>query len=322
MKTFVLAITTVNRRAYLKSCIDSFINTRNRSYNWKIILADDGSEDGTIEYIDNLQFVDIDIIIIKNYKIGVHQQMNSIFNKLENIVFDFCFKVDDDLTFLKSGWDDLYYQNAIKTGFYHLVFCDQTWCSDQLFSKVQKNDSLTGMIPLLNVQGSFYTLTPEILKNVGYMDVSSFGYRGMGHVDYTMRCARAGYTNSNTPWDINNSNQYLTTFKLDYKGVFDSIKIDIYDNFYRKEKEDIIQTNNRVYIPYQSIDKELLSKFKDRLIEAYTNKVTVFNKEKYDLSSWYENEIEKTKLWYNNQYNHLPNWYIQLGKIFKLIRNR
>ena len=34
------------------------------------------------------------------------------------------FKIDDDITFLKSEWDLLYYNQAIKTGYHHLIFCE------------------------------------------------------------------------------------------------------------------------------------------------------------------------------------------------------
>lgn len=51
--------------------------------------------------------------------------MNTVLNYLETINYDFFFKVNDDITFLKSGWDELYYKTTIKTRNHHLIFCDQ-----------------------------------------------------------------------------------------------------------------------------------------------------------------------------------------------------
>ena len=45
---------------------------------------------------------------------------------------------------------------------------------------------------MLHAHGFFYTFSPEVIKKVGSMDTQSFGFRGMGHVDFSMRCARAG----------------------------------------------------------------------------------------------------------------------------------
>ena len=44
---FTLAITTFNRLNYLKACLDSWIQTRSIDVDWTLIIADDGSDDGT-----------------------------------------------------------------------------------------------------------------------------------------------------------------------------------------------------------------------------------------------------------------------------------
>jgi len=322
MKNFVLAITSCNRKDYLQECIESWNKTRSLDNKWKLIIADDGSTDATLEYLESLELMDVEIYVIKNNKIGVHQQMNTILKELEKMNFDFCFKVDDDLTFLKSGWDELYYKTAIETGNHHLVFCDETWSEKQLLKKAKTTTNLVGKVPMLQVNGIFYTITPEILKSVGYMDVASFGFRGMGHVDYTMRCARAGFTNAQTPWDVNESNAYLSAIKENYNSVLPSTAIGVYDSYFRKEKEKIIQQENREYIAMQAINNSLFSQFREQLIIALSAKVELFEAEKTKLVDWYEQEIEKIKAWNTNQYKHLPRWYLSLGKVFKLFAKK
>lgn len=320
MTLFILTITTFNRLQYLKACLDSWGKTRSTDINWKLIIADDGSTDGTLEYLNAIKFENTEVIIIKNERIGVHQQMNTILKRLQNINFDFCFKIDDDITFLKSGWDELYYTTAMETGNHHLVFCDENWCTDQFLGSKALAKGLVGNVPMLHAHGFFYTLTPQVVEKVGYMDVDSFGFRGMGHVDYTMRCARAGFTNEVTPWDMLNSNAYISATKHDYKSVLPSTPIHAYDTYNRERKESIILQKGRIHIPFQDIDPNIYLKFKEELIEALSDKVVNFESDKYEIVSWHEQENKKMRNWYNSQYKHLPNWYIKLGKLFKLVK--
>jgi len=51
----VLAVTTWNRLDFLQSFLKSFFDTRSLRYDWVLIVADDGSTDGTIEYLENLR---------------------------------------------------------------------------------------------------------------------------------------------------------------------------------------------------------------------------------------------------------------------------
>lgn len=319
MKSFTLAITTFNRIKYLKRCIDSFVNTKNNSFDWRIIIADDGSTDGTLDYLEKLAIEKCDIKIIKNSRIGVHQQVNTILKKLETTPFDFCFKIDDDITFLKPGWDELYYSSAKNTGIDHLVFGDQNWCREQHLKLPIINNKLIGRVPMLHAHGFFYTITPIVLEKVGYMDVDSFGFRGMGHVDYTNRCARAGFTDSKTPWDVINSNDFIKAAQEDYKSVLPPIPTATYDEFNRKQKESIIADPKRVYISFSEINHSLLNSFQKDLILALTEKVERFEVKKAKEIDWYKNEMNKITDWYTNQFDHLPKWFIKMGKLFKLL---
>ncbi len=320
MKNFVIAITTYNRVEYLKKCIHTWVETKNNNVSWVLVVADDGSTDGTLDYLSSLNIENTTIVILQNNRLGVHQQMNTILSSLENTDYDFCFKVDDDITFLKPGWDKLYYETAQQTGSHHLIFCDENWCSEQFLEKPKTEKTLIGNVPMLHAHGFFYTFSPEVIKKVGSMDTQSFGFRGMGHVDFSMRCARAGYTNEDTPWDVLNSNQYISATKQDYKSVLPNSTTAAYDEFNRKRKEEIIQDKQRVFIPQKDIDPDIYIKFKGDLIKALSDKVTNFEVEKSELISWYENEFSTQKKWYSNRFDYLPNWYIKLGKIFKLFK--
>jgi len=55
-RKIVLGITTYNRCDYLRACLESFLQTRNANHEWVVIVADDGSTDDTLEYLENLNF--------------------------------------------------------------------------------------------------------------------------------------------------------------------------------------------------------------------------------------------------------------------------
>jgi len=318
MHSFVLAITTYNRIAYLKDCIESWLKTRSDSNAWVLIVADDGSVDGSLEYIENLSLHNTEVVVIKNKRIGVHQQVNTIIKKLEELDYDFCFKVDDDIFFKEKGWDLAYFSTAMNTGFHHLVFCDENWCAEQFLEQPKRKAELVGRLDYLNVHGFFYTISPQVIRRVGYFDIENFGFRGMGHVDYTVRCARAGFTDLQTPWDIKESNKYLTTSKKDYRSALPSVQIAAYDEMNRKRKEKVIQDINRLYIAFQKINERIFTDFKNELIEALSYKVEKFEAENEEMKAWYVNELHKTQEWYQKKLNKLPTWYVSIGnKFFK-----
>ena len=101
-KKIVLGITTYNRCDYLQACLESFLQTRNTDHEWVVIVADDGSTDDTLEYLENLNFPH-EIHIIKNNRRYAGGQTNTIFELSQKISFDIGFKVDDDLVFKKKG---------------------------------------------------------------------------------------------------------------------------------------------------------------------------------------------------------------------------
>jgi hypothetical protein len=183
---FILMITTYNRKENLKKMIDSWVVTKSEKINWKLIIADDGSTDGTIDYIKNLKVDNVDIILIENKRRGVHHQTNQLIKKALEFNFDFGFKCDDDILFLKKDWDIEYYRTAVSSQYYHLIFNDINY------------KSAIGE----NIQGALWTFNKNVLEDAGYYDLNNFNLCGYGHVDYSTRCCRAGYNNIDTPFDI------------------------------------------------------------------------------------------------------------------------
>ncbi|MCB0478723.1 MAG: glycosyltransferase family 2 protein [Crocinitomicaceae bacterium] len=294
---FVLAITTYNRLDYLRELLATWEQTRG-DHDWKLIVADDGSNDGTLEFLDQLDFTDKKVI--KNHRIGVHNQMNSILKSLTEMDFDFCFKVDDDIRFLQKGWDDLYYSKAMETGFHHLVFHESKWAEEQKLENPKKENGLVAHNAPLNVHGFFYTISPEMIQKVGYFDVENFGFRGMGHVDYTGRACRAGFNDLAHPFDVEGSDKYLSAYREEYNGALPSNMIQAYDNFHRKRKEEII-LKERVFVDFKDNSVNFES-FQKELPEAF----------EFELERK-QKEIE----WYQNTYEKLPKWWKKIGALIR-----
>ena len=78
----ITAVTTYNRLVYLKEFIKTWNATKSKSIKWSLIIADDGSTDGTLSWLDTLKNAkkDYNLFIINNNRKGVHFQTNKIFN--------------------------------------------------------------------------------------------------------------------------------------------------------------------------------------------------------------------------------------------------
>lgn len=311
MKKIYLAITTFNRVDYLKRLIESFIKFRDPSLHWELIIADDGSTDGTLGYLRNLSVEDTPILIIQNKRKGVHHQFNTIVRELEGKDFEMCFKSDDDMEFIKAGWEKLYLDAARTSGFYHLCFFDPGWRPSKLLKEQVGLGPLVSRCRGIDVQGSFFTLTPDIIKKVGYMDTKNFGFRGVGHVDYTLRACRLGFNDLNHPFDAKGSNEYIRTQTENYgSSLPEELLAGLEDEEETRRKYALVH-GHRTYIPYadamDSMDSEMEKKYLTRAVRSLGHQ-----------KRWYEEEIQRLKMWEKEQYGHLPGWYVKIGKIFKI----
>ena len=259
---YVLAVTTFNRVKYIREFLESWDRTRSKDAKWTVIVADDGSPDGTLEYLDNVHFDGVQIIINKNKRLGIAGQTNTIIGKLMELEFDVCFCCNDDILFTKEGWDHYYREIIERTGYDHLCYFDTRWNKDHTLKEPFIRGQLCNYCPPENVQGCFFTLTPELIRSVGYFDTVHFGFRGLAHVDYTWRCCRGGFNVPITPFDALNSNEYIRTQKEDYILSIPGPLQSIINNEGEKKRKWKIIRQNRVFIPLNEINvmHELLEK--------------------------------------------------------------
>ena len=111
----LLGITTYNRVRFLKTTLETFLATKS-DHNWTIVIADDGSDDGSIEYIQST-LCEEDYTLIRSNRRGVHHQTNQILRHASTINFDYGFKIDDDLIFKQKEWDIKYIEAIKETGY-------------------------------------------------------------------------------------------------------------------------------------------------------------------------------------------------------------
>lgn len=260
----ILAITTYNRLNFLKEMINSFFKNTEKINDWTIILADDGSTDGTKDFINKLNFKNT--IKIFNNRSGISNQTNSIFLELSKFKDFICFKSDDDMMFIKKNWENLYINAIEKSGFEHLCFDHYLF---NQFGDNKKNvfenpiieNFLLARTPPLFVKGCFYTVTDAILKSVGYMDSKVF-FHGLEHVDYSIRCARAGFNNIKHIFDAKDSDLFLS-YRFPILGTDrPSLENKIYKangngEIETKIKKEVLMNEKRIFIEYNKNEKKM-----------------------------------------------------------------
>lgn len=251
----VIGVTTFNRIDYLKEFIETWNKTRNNYYSWTLIVSDDGSTDGTIEYLNQLVIPNVTLRIIKHNRVGVHESTNSIIEYCLNSDFDYGFKCDDDVIFSCNGWDDLYIDGMSEKQY--LCNYNIGWRPAKVLSETKKCVSYSNAY---YTQGAFWTFTKQVLSKVGWFDTKTFGYKGYGHIDYTVRACRAGFNNFDTCYDVKNSNEFIQLQEENYKPAISlerakkEFKLEVNEELKERFKHLILNERKEIiYLPRTSI---------------------------------------------------------------------
>ena len=208
---FITAVTTINRKEYLQNFIQDWESTRSQ-YNDTLIIADDGSRDGTIEWITKrLNINDSRVVLIRNDGLGIARQTNSIIQFVSDSIgdFDALFMCNDDIRFLNRGWDDGYFAAMNSSGYDHLVYFNSEWKQPSHEKKFSQDGILVSSCAARDAMGCFYTLTADLISKIGYFDEDAFPVRGHSHVDYTLRACRSGSNDAKLLYDLESSNELI-----------------------------------------------------------------------------------------------------------------
>lgn len=259
-----MGVVTYNRIAYFSHLIETWDKTRNKNHTYTLIIADDGSKDGTREYIDGLKFDNVDIKVSLNERCGVHHQINQILRLSQSIKFDIGFMSEDDMYFSKSGWDDLYLKAKQKSGHDHLCFFDEEWARSHGRPQACKPEPYASEGRLLqskvntfwNAFGCFWTFTPKVIEKVGFFDLKNMGLWGNGHTDYSARCCRAGFNDRMIFCDAYESENYIKMIDKNYVPSLKGEEINfasVYGMPDGGHKGKTIDDKKRIYIEYNEL---------------------------------------------------------------------
>jgi len=254
---FVTAVTTIDRKEYLEQFIHSWNKSRDKSANQMLIVADDGSSDGTLEWLcDELEIEDYKLVVIRNDSLGIARQTNSIIDYVSNLHFrpDAIFMCNDDIRFLKKGWDNSYSRAMSNSGYDHLVYFNPNWKEPSHNEGSPRFSELLSSCTARDAMGCFYTLTPRLIERLGFFDEDSFPVRGHSHVDYTLRACRLEANDTQYLYDISGSNELIGMIMRDgYKRTHRTLsvwerKISTSDESLAR-RESILLSEGRVFVP-------------------------------------------------------------------------
>ena len=104
-KEFVnIGILSFNRLNYTRQCIESIHSTKG-SYPFKITVIEQGSTDGSVEYLQDLKVNKlIDNLCLNPKNVGVARGANAAWTKEPNAKY--FLKLDNDMVAKKVGWLD------------------------------------------------------------------------------------------------------------------------------------------------------------------------------------------------------------------------
>lgn len=212
-----IGIKTFNRIDYLKNCIGSLMATIEACFEYVVVVADDGSTDGTLEYLSNLR-LPIDLTVVYNNKRYASGQFNDLVRMAITRRADFIIIADDDVVFKKVGWVSGYFNAARHSGYPHLChynlphhaqLAPRRGVSVNAEKLKSTSKDLTAYGNVESGMGALITLTPEVVNRVGLADETNFFIRGQWHVDFSARACRAGFNEYNRFFDWSQSNDYI-----------------------------------------------------------------------------------------------------------------
>jgi glycosyltransferase involved in cell wall biosynthesis len=212
-----IGIKTYNRVDYLRQCLTSIMQTLEPGFDYVVAVADDGSDDGTNEYLSALR-LPIDLSVIRNRRRYASGQFNELVDMAMRRQADFMFILDDDVVFRKSGWVSAYRQVALESGYHHLCHYNLPHHAqlapnrgvDPSPTELESSrHALSAYGSVEQAMGALMTLTPEVVDGVGQADEANFSVRGQWHVDFSARACRAGFNEYNRFFDLRGSNEYI-----------------------------------------------------------------------------------------------------------------
>jgi glycosyltransferase involved in cell wall biosynthesis len=231
MKKLGLAVSTYSnertspeRLIVIKESLDSII--KNTPKDCLLCIVDDGStNEEHVEYLNEQKTKGIKIIRRKKNG-GVSYAKNIAIRYLMNNEVGLGFLVDDDLIIKDPGFAEHYLKAHLDTGIHHFNLIVKIFHPPILDNKgnikksqIRKMNNTELLVSPL-VDGSLLTVTPEMIKKMGYYEIYPHKY-GQAHVNYTLRAIHQGFTKKLKFVDAYGSEKYFTNNPLSYNYFAD-----------------------------------------------------------------------------------------------------
>jgi glycosyltransferase involved in cell wall biosynthesis len=207
---FILLVLTAGSPVNIRELLQSWRFNYSKKADWTIIVSDDGTSEGIQEYLESQIPQDIRKIILNHHGKDHIYRFNSSLRELSGISFDLCFYCNVNIRFTKPGWDLMYYQVVKRTGLGHVCFFDGKYSEFKALSTPLIRGELVSYAPALNVQSNFFTIVPEMIREVGYLDPNIMGKGSLEFLDYSLRCFRKGFNILRHPFDVKGGADYIS----------------------------------------------------------------------------------------------------------------
>ena len=185
LTAMLLTIFTYNRPDYLDNLLKSIA---------KYSICDE-----VIIFCDELNYIESSYKTVYSDRKGIHYAKNLALEYFYESNHDIMFMVEDDVFFIKLGWEQLYLKDQRDM----ISYFNSAWGG-----RNQDGNPF-------NSQGAFTKITKKVIKKIGYFDIETMGFRGIGHLDYSLRYARE--FNQSNYYDVKHSNNYISMIIEDYR---------------------------------------------------------------------------------------------------------
>lgn len=187
-----IGVVTFNRLETLKITLNKIIEHTTGEY--QLVVADDGSTDGTIQYLQNNNF---SYVTGKNRGVCINKSRALFYLK----DCDYIYIMEDDVYPNKKGWQEVYIEGIKESGIEYFSRTLSSWDIHKNHRKHRtwviddppNRECKFTYLESTGCPGQMYILTQNVLKTVGGPSTDFRGY-GHGHGDWTYRIKKMGFT--------------------------------------------------------------------------------------------------------------------------------
>lgn len=175
-----IGVITFNRKSQVLRTLEKVVLHTKRAH--QLVVADDGSIDGSIDALTRGGYA-----VVTGPNMGVCWNKNrALFYLFEVQQCNVVLLLEDDTFPIKDGWETVWVEAVQRFGHIGLA---GSWFDEQFAGG---DGTIENPYRSPVVSGQCVAFSAQCLTAVGYFDTRFKGY-GVGHVEHSMRCIRAGY---------------------------------------------------------------------------------------------------------------------------------